>query len=175
MRNTPAALSLAILLAAACAPQTGQEGAAPDSANGSGMAASAGSVDKQAIEDSIRAMDQRWSDAAGRHDAQAFASFYADDAVLMPPNMEPAEGGDAIRNASAGLLADSSTTISFAPDQVHVADAGDIAWERGKWQAKGGDGDVLDHGKFIVVWKKTADGSWKVAADIFNSDVANEG
>jgi ketosteroid isomerase-like protein len=30
---------------------------------------------------------------------------------------------------------------------------------------------VADHGKFVEVWKKQADGKWKVVEDIFNSDV----
>ena len=30
---------------------------------------------------------------------------------------------------------------------------------------------VNDRGKFVEVWKKQADGKWKVEADIFNSDL----
>jgi ketosteroid isomerase-like protein len=28
-----------------------------------------------------------------------------------------------------------------------------------------------DHGKFVEVWRKQADGKWKCAVDIFNSDI----
>jgi ketosteroid isomerase-like protein len=30
---------------------------------------------------------------------------------------------------------------------------------------------MKDRGKFIEVWKKQADGKWKVVADMFNSDI----
>jgi ketosteroid isomerase-like protein len=30
---------------------------------------------------------------------------------------------------------------------------------------------VTDRGKYVTIWKKQADGSWKVIADIFNSDL----
>jgi ketosteroid isomerase-like protein len=30
---------------------------------------------------------------------------------------------------------------------------------------------VNDHGKLVEIWKKQADGKWKVAVDIFNSDL----
>jgi hypothetical protein len=30
---------------------------------------------------------------------------------------------------------------------------------------------VEDHGKFLEVWKKQADGKWKVVADVYNSDL----
>jgi hypothetical protein len=30
---------------------------------------------------------------------------------------------------------------------------------------------LLDKGKYLTVWKKQADGSWKVLFDMFNSDL----
>ena len=44
--------------------------------------------------------------------------------------------------------------------------------DRGSYELRfdGESGPVRDVGKFIVVWKKVA-GEWKVAADIFNSDL----
>jgi len=30
---------------------------------------------------------------------------------------------------------------------------------------------IDDRGKFVVVWKKQADGAWKIVADIWNSDM----
>ena len=30
---------------------------------------------------------------------------------------------------------------------------------------------IKDHGKFVEIWKKQADGSWKCAVDMFNSDL----
>ncbi len=130
----------------------------------------AATVDTQAIADSLRALDRSWSDAAGRHDAQAFASFYASDARLMPPNSEAAVGSDAIVAAATQLLSDTTATVSFAPAEIHVSTSGDMAWEYGTWAMKNAAGENLDNGDFVVVWKPTATGDWKVAADIFNSN-----
>ncbi len=30
---------------------------------------------------------------------------------------------------------------------------------------------MSDHGKYMVVWRKQADGKWKAVGDMFNSDV----
>jgi len=30
---------------------------------------------------------------------------------------------------------------------------------------------VVDNGKYLTVWKKQADGSWKVLFDMFNTDM----
>ena len=54
---------------------------------------------------------------------------------------------------------------------VEVEAHGDTAWEVGTWTLKGKDGAELDHGKFVVVWKKEA-GGWKLHRDIWNSSQA---
>ena len=45
-----------------------------------------------------------------------------------------------------------------------------LAYEVGRYALSGQVGDI-DHGKYIVVWKKVG-GQWKLHRDIFNSDVA---
>ena len=35
----------------------------------------------------------------------------------------------------------------------------------------GVEGPIPDHGKYIEIWRRQSDGSWKVALDIFNSDL----
>jgi ketosteroid isomerase-like protein len=34
---------------------------------------------------------------------------------------------------------------------------------------------VADRGKYLAVWKKQADGSWKIEADMWNSDLPAKG
>jgi len=58
--------------------------------------------------------------------------------------------------------------------RVEVARSGDLAYIMGAYTLamKDSQGNpVNDHGKFVEVWKKQADGKWKVEADIFNSDL----
>jgi ketosteroid isomerase-like protein len=57
---------------------------------------------------------------------------------------------------------------------VEVARAGDMAYVLGTYQLTMTDpqgNPVNDHGKFVEVWKKQADGKWKAVADTFNSDL----
>ncbi len=51
---------------------------------------------------------------------------------------------------------------------VDVQQAGDIAFEVGTYEMKGGDGKVLDRGKYLVVWKRE-NTEWKLYRDIWNS------
>ena len=52
---------------------------------------------------------------------------------------------------------------------------GDFAFVRGDFSAtltpKAGGEPTLDTGKWMGLWQRQADGSWKIAADIFNSDL----
>jgi hypothetical protein len=63
--------------------------------------------------------------------------------------------------------------VNWAPSRVEVARSGDLAWSTGTYtQSSSLSGTPsTDHGKYVAVWKKQQDGSWKVQADIFNSDL----
>lgn len=70
------------------------------------------------------------------------------------------------------ILSRSITDIQF--DIVEVGGAGDIAYVYGKYSltmAPEGKEPVKDIGKYIEIWNRQPDGSWKVALDIFNSDL----
>jgi len=131
--------------------------------------------DLAAIEASIRSLDKDWSDAAGAKDLDKSTMDYADDGQFLSPGDPSAVGKDAIRKAWAGLFAAPGyVSLTFAPTTVHVAEAGDVAYEIGNYELimKDKKGKpATTKGKFVVVWKKQADGSWKVEADIFNQGV----
>jgi ketosteroid isomerase-like protein len=64
--------------------------------------------------------------------------------------------------------------IQWQPTKVEVARSGGLAFAQGTYEMTmtGPQGSpVTDRGKYIDVWKKQADGAWKVVADIFNSDM----
>lgn len=63
---------------------------------------------------------------------------------------------------------DPADQLTWKPVKIEVADSGDLAYSLGTWQLKGKDpkgNDVTQTGKYITVWKKQKDGSWKVVVD----------
>jgi ketosteroid isomerase-like protein len=99
-------------------------------------------------------------------------AMYADDAVTMMPNVPKAVGKAAIAEVFTALTqAMTVKAIDFRTDEVMVQ--GDVAIEIGGFtmtaQPKKG-AEIKDTGKYITVWKKQADGSWKIIRDITNSD-----
>ncbi len=128
---------------------------------------------RAADEAAVRDADAQWSKTAGSGDVDGTVAYYVDDASLLPPNAPIASGKQAIRAMWASLLAP-GTTISWEATKVEVARSGDLATVIGTYQdsVKDPQGNpVNDRGKFVEVWKKQADGKWKVVADIFNSDL----
>ena len=63
---------------------------------------------------------------------------------------------------------DPADQLTWKPVKIDVAASGDLAYSLGTWQLKGKNPageDVTQTGKYITVWKKQKDGSWKVVAD----------
>jgi ketosteroid isomerase-like protein len=72
------------------------------------------------------------------------------------------------------MLTTPEAAISWKATKVEVAKAGDLAYVSGAYEETMTDGSgksVKDHGKYVEIFKKQADGTWKVVADIWNSDL----
>ena len=121
-----------------------------------------------ADEKAMRDADEAWSKAAGAKDVDKTVAFYADDAVVMPPNQVAVTTKDGIRNLWKGFL-DGLQDISWKTTRVEVAKSGDMAFLTGTYEMTMKDG-TKDHGKYCEVWEKKGS-TWKVGIDMFSSDL----
>ena len=116
---------------------------------------------KAAVEDRYK----EWLAAANKKDAAAMIDLYDENAVLMPKSEEPVLGKAAIGEYYKKLFANPDFvpfTLNSNWNSFHVA--GDVAIATSAFE-----GDVTRNGKQIhfrgknlLVWKKEADGSWKI-------------
>jgi len=96
-------------------------------------------------------------------------ALYAADACRMPPNQEAVHGSDAIL---AQLKAGRDRGAAKVKIVVTAAEtSGDLGYGVGTYEITRADGSHLDHGKWMLVEKKSQ-GTWKTQCDIFNSDMA---
>src|SRR5215216_5773232 len=105
--------------------------------------------------------------AAKARDAAKVASFYAEDAVLMPPNAPPVKGRKGIQQDHERLFKQSPpfelTATPLASDT-----SGDLGYIQGEFVVKReGGGEV--RGKYVEVWRRTK-GGWKILYDINNAN-----
>ena len=126
------------------------------------------------IEQALRDLDAQWSKDAGAKDVDKTVSYYAEGAIVMPPNAASATTKEAIRSAWKEMLTTPGAAISWKATKVEVAKAGDLAYVSGTYEETMTDASgkpVNDRGKYVEIFKKQADGTWKVVADIWNSDI----
>src|SRR5881392_3000425 len=126
------------------------------------------------IEQALRDLDAKWSAAAGAKDVDKTVSYYSEDAVVMPPNAPSAKTRETIRSAWKEMLTSPGAAISWKATKVEVAKAGDLAYVSGTYEQLMTDASgnpAKDRGKYVEIFKKQTDGTWKVIVDIWNSDL----
>ncbi|MHB1194471.1 MAG: YybH family protein [Longimicrobiales bacterium] len=152
MRARPAAILLPFFLAA-CAP--------PPPAAPTFTAADVAAIDS--------VVAAAMAIATGSHDWDSYVqTYYAADATVMPANQGAVQGHAAL----VEFFRSYPTLTVFTPTKVEVQGVGDLAYVYGKYhlEMETPDGPAVDDGKYLEIWKRQADGGWKVAYDIFNTD-----
>ena len=130
-------------------------------------------VDTNAIATELTQLDDAWSRAAATRNADMVAAFYAADAIAYPPNAAIAIGQAAAKEVWASYFADSTFSISWKTEHAEVSNSGDLGFTAGTYEDsfRGPDGAlVTERGKYLCVWAKQADGSWKATHDMWNAD-----
>ena len=125
-------------------------------------------------EAALRKLDDEWSKAAGARDVEKTISYYSDEAVVMPPNIPTLTGKEPIRTLWKSMLGSPDFSGGWKATKVDVARSGDLAYVSGTYEFNEKDDSgkpITDKGKYLEVWKKQADGSWKCVADMFSSDL----
>ena len=125
-------------------------------------------------ETALRNQDNEWSKAAGTKDVGKTVSFYADDAIVLPPNIQAIMSKDSIHAMWKVMLVAPGSSISWKSGKVEVARSGELGYVTGTYETTENDAagkPMNDKGKYLVVWKKQADGSWKCIVDMFSSDL----
>ena len=125
--------------------------------------------DDVAEAEAIGAVNQAVSDCVAAKDAETCSGLYTVEAIYMAPNLDPVEGRAAIAEAFAAEISGGMEVVRLTADEIEVF--GNTAHEVGRFVIESGDGTHLDHGKYIVLWKRTEEG-WKLHRDIFNSNMA---
>jgi uncharacterized protein (TIGR02246 family) len=128
-------------------------------------------VDVAAIKDAIQAREKEWSAAYLAGDGSAVASLYTEDGASIPATGDWERGRDRIAQSMQVQL--DSMTVSMREDITQeVIPAGDYVVEFGDYRYQGTskmDGKPKSgSGRYMVLWRKDADGVWRLHRDIGN-------
>jgi uncharacterized protein (TIGR02246 family) len=134
-------------------------------------------VDLVAEQGKIRDIESAWNKEAAAKDVEKAAGHYTDDAVLITPGSPAFKGKDAIHAAWKELAGDPNFKLNFSADRVEISAGGDLATTKGSYTMTVTNPKTKkpldDKGSYVTVYKKQADGGWKVVEDINTSELAN--
>lgn len=121
-----------------------------------------------AVRPAIEAANVKFSAAAGKGDSAGLAALYATDGQVLPPGSDVVQGTDAIQKFWQGAMDSGIAGIGLKTLEVFAQ--GSTATEVGQYELRDKAGHVVDHGKYIVVWRHQA-GQWKLLRDMFSTNV----
>ncbi len=146
-----------IAAAAGCAAKSGGDAPAADSAS---------------VARAFHARSDGLQRAESAKDAETSASFYAEDGVVQPAGAPQIVGKANILALYKSFFGNASLKeLRGTPSNAVISASGDLAYEVGVNRIVFGSpkGDLVDMGKFVVVWKHEK-GDWYVSALSFTSD-----
>jgi uncharacterized protein (TIGR02246 family) len=123
----------------------------------------------------VKNLEAAWVNDIATKDADKFASYYSEDASLLLPNAPMINGRDNIKAALTPMLADPNFALTFEATRAEASKGGDFVCTVGTYSMTTTDPKsktaVTDQGKYLTVFKKQPDRSWKAVADMTSSDM----
>jgi len=120
------------------------------------------------VRSEIEAANKVFEAAVSRSDGPGVAALYTDNAQLLPAQSDFVTGTEAIGQFWQAAFDSGMKGVSLVT--MEVEKHGDTAYEVGELDILGADGSVLDHAKYVVIWKKEGT-SWKLHRDIWTTSV----
>ena len=132
---------------------------------------SAAAPDLRAENMAVSAADAGRSAAVAARDVKRFADALAEDVIFVAEGAPLAVGRAAIATLWADLFKQGGPSLTWRPTLSYVAASRDLAYTEGEFLSKatGPDGKQSTRsGRYVTVWRKGLDGTWRVVVDIGN-------
>ena len=128
----------------------------------------------RAVARSLLAADAAWLEAYQAKDAARAAAFYDNDGAMLAPNRPLLTGRKAIAEFIGRSFELKEYHIHWHANQAEAARSGELGYTSGVHEMsfrKPSGKLFFDKGKYLMIWKRQADGTWKVLFDMSNSDL----
>ncbi len=137
-----------------------------------------GRADVEAAKAALMAADRAFAEATARRGAAGWTSYFTEDARQFHTR-GVSIGKATIRAVMTRAFADTTRRLVWHPLYAEVGRSADLGYTVGRWESRalGADGKWTADGtgNYVTIWRKQADGSWLVAADIGNQDAPPQG
>lgn len=121
-------------------------------------------------------LEAKFAKATAEGGGKAFSQWFAEDAVTLSNGEAPVHGREAIAKQATWLAKDYQLT--WTPTDAILSPAGDMGYTWGHYEGHSRDAQgnpLVTAGRYLTIWRKQTDGSWKVALDASNNEPAGAG
>jgi ketosteroid isomerase-like protein/nicotinamidase-related amidase len=126
-------------------------------------------TDRQTDTDAINRLAEEMLSAFETKDSAKVNTYYAPGAVLATPGRPAAKDARALTKAIKDDIADPNLKITVSNEKTEVSGSGDMAYRRGSFKITTTNPQTKQaeqsEGTYLAVFRKQADGSWKIAED----------
>jgi ketosteroid isomerase-like protein len=112
----------------------------------------------------LKALDSAWEQAMIDRGTEGWLSYVAEDALFFNGG-EPSRGRAAAAEGWKDIIA-KNIHLHWTPSESQVA--GDMGYTWGHYELA--IGAMKRTGRYVTVWRRQADGSWKVVLDVGQPD-----
>jgi uncharacterized protein (TIGR02246 family) len=124
------------------------------------------------LREQLMQADRDFDTATARNGADGWASYFAEDGKMYGADGNLLTGRPAIRELMAPLFGNPKNSLRWEPTFAAVSRSGDLGYTTGKSKRRSldTDGQMTERdGRYLTIWRKQQDGSWKVEIDVGNS------
>jgi ketosteroid isomerase-like protein len=121
-------------------------------------------------------LEARFAKETKERGGAGFASWFAEDGVALGNGQVPVIGRVAIEKSANWLP--QVYQLTWTPTDAQMGPSGDMGYTWGHFEGRSKDAagnPVLTSGRYMTIWRKQADGSWKVVLDAGANEPAASG
>ena len=120
----------------------------------------------------FKTVDAAYAKAFNTRDAAGIAALYSKDAIFMMPDESARKGAKGVKDLAQAAFGAGWSNIKFKT--IKCGSDGDLAFAVGTvlMDQPSGDSTVKVKGKYLDVYQRQKDGSWKIVATCYNNDAS---
>jgi uncharacterized protein (TIGR02246 family) len=131
---------------------------------------------RQADIQAVRDLEAESLKDLANKDADKFFSLYADDALGLYPGMPIMEGKQSIITSLTPMIADPNYSFTMQSLRMEASKGGDMVYSQSTYVMTTTDAKTkkpkTEKGKYLTIYRKQTDGSWRVVVDAAVPDAA---
>ena len=123
-----------------------------------------------AVRESLMEADRAFNRATQERGADGWVSFFDAEGAMIQQGVGEIRGLEDVRKAAESMFTP-GVTLTWDPVRAHASDDGTLGFTVGGYDftaslAEGGQ--TVAQGRYVSIWRKQTDGSWKVLMDLGN-------